>query len=113
MLTVDLPPKTARSLSSALMFRLFLLSCKPFRLMYAQIFLVRSVRGNGELPTTAASALSGVTGRRNAALGLRFLPDFFAAFFAVLLTAFLAPFLADFRLAVFFLAAIACLPRGM
>ena len=46
----------------------------------------------------------------NAALGVRFLPDRFAAFFAVLLADFLALFLADFRLAVFFLAAIARLP---
>jgi len=31
--TVFLPPKTARSLSSALMFRLLTLSCRPFFLM--------------------------------------------------------------------------------
>jgi hypothetical protein len=64
-------------------------------------------------PMTALSALLGCIGFMNAALGVRFLPDFFAAFFAVLLTAFLAPFLADFRAAFFFLAAIARLPVGM
>src|SRR6476620_3376711 len=108
MVTWDLPPKTGRSLSSALMARRFFASCSPFRLMYAHSFLVSSVRGIGELPTTAESALSGCTGRMKAALGVRFLPDFFAAFLAGRRAAFLADFLADFL--AFFLAAIACLP---
>src|SRR6476661_1855399 len=86
------------------MARRFFASCSPFRLMYAHSFLVSSVRGIGELPTTAESALSGCTGRMKAALGVRFLPDFFAAFLAGRRAAFLADFLA------FFLAAIACLP---
>ncbi len=47
MVTCDLPPKTGRSLSSALIARRFFESCKPFRLMYAQSFLVSSVRGSG------------------------------------------------------------------
>jgi uncharacterized MAPEG superfamily protein len=67
------------------------------------------VRGIGELPTTAESWLSGCTGRMNAALGVRFFPDFLAAFLVAFLAGFLADFLADF-LAVFFLVAIACLP---
>ncbi len=66
----------------------------------------------GVEPTTADNALSGLTGRMNAALGVRFLADFFAAFFAVLFTDFLALFLADFFAAFFFLAAIARLPVG-
>jgi hypothetical protein len=47
----------------------------------------------------------------NAALGVRFLPDFLVAFFraVVFLAGFRALFLADF-LAAFFLVAIACLP---
>src|SRR6478672_13881124 len=110
IVTCARPPNTGRSLSSALIARRFFASCSPFRLMYAQSFLVSSVRGSGELPTTAESALSGVTGRMKAALGVRFLLDFLAAFFVAFLADFLAVFfLADF-LAVFFLAAIACLP---
>src|ERR1044071_7318208 len=93
MLTCDLPPKTGRSLSSALIARRFFESCRPFRLMYAQSFLVSSVRGSGELPTTAERALSGWTGRMNAALGVRFLPAFFAVFRVA--------FLAELRLADF------------
>ena len=78
--------------------------------MYAHSFLVSSVRGSGELPTTADNALSGCTGRMNAALGVRFLPDFLAAFLVDFRAVdFLADFLAAF-FAVFFLAAIACLP---
>jgi hypothetical protein len=86
--------------------------------MYAQIFLVTSVRGIGELPTTAASAGLGVIAFMNAALGLRFAPAFFfflagafffaavaflAAFFAVFFTAFFAVFFTAF-FAVFFAA---------
>src|SRR5579859_4316133 len=44
--------------------------------MYAQSFLVTSVRGIGLLPTTSASDALGVIGFMNAAFGLR--PDFFA-----------------------------------
>jgi len=71
------------------------------------------VRGSGELPTTAASELSGVTARMNAALGVRFLPDDLRAAFLVAFcraAAFLGRFLALLRAAVFFLVAIACLP---
>src|SRR4051812_11130231 len=109
MVTWLLPPNTGRSLSSALMARRFLESCRPFRLMYAQIFLVTSVRGMALLPTTAPSAASGCMGFMNAALGVRFLPVFLADLRAVVLRAgFRAVFLADFL--VFFLVAIACLP---
>src|SRR5215211_911187 len=113
IVTWDRPPNTGRSLSSALMARRFFASCRPFRLMYCQSFLVSSVRGSAEFPTTAPRALSGCTGRMNAALGTRFLADFFAAFLVALLADFFADFLADFLadfFAVFFLAAIACLP---
>src|SRR5215831_1839973 len=44
--------------------------------MYAQSFLVTSVRGIGLLPTTSASDALGVIGFMNAAFGLR--ADFFA-----------------------------------
>src|SRR5580765_505306 len=77
MLTVALPPKTALSASSALIMRLFFLSCRPFFLMYAQSFFVTSVRGIGFEPTTRASASLICIGFMNAALGLR------AAFFAM------------------------------
>src|SRR6185503_5416409 len=89
MLTVLLPPKTALSAASALMFRRFFLSWRPFRLMYCQSFLVTSVRGIGLEPTTSLSAASGCIGFMNAALGFRlvvflatfFFADFLAAFF--------------------------------
>src|SRR4051812_7447886 len=55
MLTVALPPNTAFNASSALIMRLFFLSCRPFFLMYAQSFLVTSVRGIAFDPTTSAS----------------------------------------------------------
>jgi threonine/homoserine/homoserine lactone efflux protein len=68
--------------------------------------------------------MSGVTGRMNAAFGVRFfddfLADFFAAFFAVFLRAagrlaalldFFALFLLDFFAVFFFAAAIASLER--
>src|SRR5215213_10575706 len=97
IVTCDRPPKTGRSLSSALMARRFLASCRPFRLMYAHSFLVSSVRGIGVLPTTADSAVSGCTGRMKAALGVRFFPDFLAAFLVAFLAEdFLAVFLAAF-----------------
>src|SRR6266511_1686794 len=100
------------------MARRFLASCRPFRLMYCQSFLVTSVRGIGEEPTTAESCGLGCIGFMNAALGTRFLPvAFLAAFLVVRLVAFLAAdllaaFFAGLRAAVsfFFLVAIACLP---
>src|SRR5262249_38253472 len=86
MLTVPLPPKTAFSVPSALIIRLFLVSCSLFFLMYAHSRLVTSVRGIGFAPTTSCSAGLGLTGRMNAAFGFR--ADFFLApalvvFFAV------------------------------
>jgi hypothetical protein len=74
--TFDLPPKTGFSLSSALICVRTFLSWSPFFLIYAQSFLVSSVRGNGDEPTTAARVASGVTGFMNAAFGLR--ADFLA-----------------------------------
>src|SRR6202023_1326310 len=62
MLTDALPPKIGLSLSSARMLGLSLGSCSLCLRMYAQIFLVTSVRGRGWLPTTAASASSGCMG---------------------------------------------------
>src|SRR5690606_5738389 len=100
--TWPLPPKTTLSLSSALIMRRFFLSCRLCFLMYAQSFLVSSVRGSGDAPTTAASFSFGVTGFMNAAFGLR-LVAFFAAFFAGFFAAFLA---GAFFAAFFFLAAI-------
>src|SRR5450759_1041637 len=55
MSTVALPPNTALSASSALIMRLFFLSCRPFFLMYAHSFFVTSVRGIAFDPTTSAS----------------------------------------------------------
>src|SRR5260221_443751 len=78
MLTVALPPNTAFRLSSALIMRLFFLSCMPFFLMYAHSFLVTSVRGIAFDPTTSASLSLGCTGILNAAFGLRFAAAFFA-----------------------------------
>src|SRR3954464_9620332 len=78
MFTEDLPPKTDFRLASALICRLFVLSCRPFFLMYAQSFLVTSVRGIGFAPTTSDSVALGVTGRMKAAFGFRFVALFFA-----------------------------------
>jgi hypothetical protein len=75
------------------------------------------------LPTTEASVPDGVIGFMNAALGLRFAPDFFAFFGAAFLAgAFFAGFFADFFADFFapffdvffadFLVAIALLPIG-
>src|SRR5262245_13050424 len=77
MFTDDLPPNTALRLSSALIMRLFFLSCRPWRLMYAHTFLVTSVRGIAFEPTTSASVSLGVTGFMKAAFGFR--PLFFFA----------------------------------
>src|SRR5215467_2563928 len=49
--------------------------------MYAQSFLVTSVRGTALLPITSDSAGLGVIGFMNAAFGLR--ADFFAVFLAI------------------------------
>src|SRR5215475_8480450 len=72
IVTVFFPPKTALSLSSALMLVFFFLSCRLFFLMYAHSFLVTSVRGMALVPTTALRAASGCTGFMKAAFGLRF-----------------------------------------
>src|SRR5690606_38339002 len=68
--TCSLPNK-GRSLSSALILRRFLGSCRSCFLMYSQIFLVTSVRGSGSEPITAARVALGVRGFMKAALGLR------------------------------------------
>jgi len=74
--------------------------------MYAHSFLVTSVRGRGELPTTGASCALGVIGFMNAALGTRFVPDFFFAFLAAFFAGRFFP--ADFFLPeLFFFVAIA------
>src|SRR6266852_9253677 len=78
MFTEALPPNTAFRLSSALIIRLFFLSCRPFFLMYAHSFLVTSVRGIGFEPTTSDSTALGCTGFMKAAFGFRLLAAFFA-----------------------------------
>src|ERR1035437_193304 len=103
MLTCALPPNTALSLSSALIMRRFFLSWSPFFLMYAQIFFVSSVRGIGDIPTTAPTTASGCTGFMNAAFGLRFA---FFAFFAAGVLGFL------FVVVVCFFFSFCCGPRG-
>src|SRR3546814_2265270 len=50
MLTLDLPPKTFFSLSSALIWRRFFWSCRLCFLMYAQRFLVIWPRGMALVP---------------------------------------------------------------
>jgi 4'-phosphopantetheinyl transferase len=104
--TVDLPPNTFFSFSSALIILRCWLSCRLFFLMYAQIFLVTSVRGCGWSPTTAARSASGFMAFMNAGFGARLAPVFFAAFFvAFLAVAFFAvAFFAVAFLAVAFLA---------
>ena len=66
-------PKMGFSLASALMLRLFTLSCSLLALMYSHTFLVTSVRGTGLAPITAASSALGVMAFMKAALGVRFL----------------------------------------
>src|SRR5450830_611472 len=68
--TCFLPPKTAFSLSSALMLRLFSASCRLCFLMYSHTFLVTSVRGIAAAPMTAANVGEIVIGFMNAAFGL-------------------------------------------
>ena len=65
-----------------------------YGLMYCQSFLVTSVRGIGELPTTEARSLLGCIGFMNAAFGVRFLPEDFRRL--LLRPAFLVAFLVDF-----------------
>src|SRR5215204_5841625 len=79
--TWPLPPKIGLSLSSALIMRRFFASWRLFFLMYCQSFLVTSVRGIGEAPTTGASCADGVIGFMNAGFGAR-LVFFAGAFFA-------------------------------
>src|SRR5687768_14000648 len=101
-----------RRFSSALIMRRFFLSCRPFRLMYAQSFLVTSVRGIGLLPITSASWSLGFIAFMNAAFGLRFvafLAVLRAGFLAVFFAAFFVLFLLDFF--ALFLAAIVNLPE--
>src|SRR5215204_864745 len=105
--TWPLPPKIGLSLSSALIMRRFLASCRLFFLMYCQSFLVTSVRGIGDAPTTGASCADGIIGFMNAGFGARLV--FFAAgaFFAAAFFAgafFAAAFFAPFLAAAFFLA---------
>src|ERR1017187_4813593 len=71
MLTCFLPPNTACSAASAMIWVFTFLSCSPCFLMYCQSFLVSSVRGNGFEPTITASFSLGWTGFMNAALGFR------------------------------------------
>src|SRR4029079_3757674 len=82
MFTLALPPNTAFSLSSALIWRRFFLSWSPFFLMYAQSFFVTSARCIAFAPTMGASVSLGVTGLMKAAFGLRAV-FFFAVFFAM------------------------------
>src|SRR3954470_17051905 len=107
--TLDLPPNTGFRFSSALIWRRFLASWRPFRLMYAQSFFVTSVRGSGAVPTTVPSCALGVIGFMNAAFGTRLAPLFFAVFFVA---AFLAPpfFAADFFAGAFFADAFFAAP---
>src|SRR4051812_24381098 len=63
--------------------------------MYAQSFLVTSVRGIGVGPTPGASCELGVMAFMNAAFGVRLAPDRLAVFF-------LAPDFADFLAPPFF-----------
>ena len=106
--TCALPPKTTFSFASALIIRLFLLSCNLLALMYTQIFLTASVRGTGLLPITSAKAALGVIAFIKAAEGLR--ADFFFAGLAAFLgaaffgAAFFAAGLAAFFGAAFFTA---------
>src|SRR5215217_7178621 len=92
--TCALPPKTAFSLSSALIIWRLSAACRSAFLMYSQTFFVTSVRGSGLLPTTAASSAEGVSSFMNAALGLRAAAGFFAAAFGAAAFAGAAAFLA-------------------
>src|SRR3984957_13660732 len=85
METCDFPPNNIFNLASALIIRLFALSCNLFFLIYIQMLRIISVLGSGFVPTTSASAELAVTGFMKAALGLRaffFGAAFFTVFFA-------------------------------
>src|SRR5215218_9670979 len=69
MLTLSLPPKTGRSLSSARISRLFAGFCRLLALMYSHTLLTTSVRGSGAEPTTAASSFEGCSGFARAGFG--------------------------------------------
>src|SRR5947209_1801441 len=89
------------------MVRLSTLSCRSFFLMYAQTFLMTSVRGSGAAPTILASASVGVMAFMKPAFGFR--ADFLAAvFFAAgfLVVGFLVVtfFAAGFLVVAFFAA---------
>src|SRR6185312_8689782 len=109
--TCFFPLNTAFRLSSALIMRRSLGSCRLFFLMYTHSFLVISVRGIGLLPTTAASSGEGVIAFMKAAFGLRAAAFFLAGAFlagAFLAAAFLAGafFADDFLAVLFFFAGI-------
>src|SRR3954465_1558683 len=69
MLTLSLPPKTARSLSSARISRLFAGFCRLLAWIYSHTLLTTSVRGRGDDPTTAASSFEGCSGFARAGFG--------------------------------------------
>src|SRR5450830_912763 len=94
--TCFLPPKTAFSLSSALMLRLFSASCRLCFLMYSHTFLVTSVRGIAAAPMTAANVGEIVIGFMNAAFGLRAAAGLAAACFLGAAAAFAATLAAGF-----------------
>src|SRR5665213_2084605 len=96
--TCFFPLNTALRLSSALIMRRSLGSCRLFFLIYTHSFLVISVRGIGLLPTTAASSGEGVIAFMNAAFGLRAAAFLAGAFLAA------AFFGAAFFAGAFFLA---------
>ena len=95
----DFPSNRTLSLASALIIRLFVLSCNLFFLIYSQIFLMTSVLGNGLEPTTSANAGLAVNGAMKAAFGVR-LAFLGAAFFTAFLAAFAGDFLAAFLAAL-------------
>src|SRR4029077_15198021 len=76
-----LAPKIGCSLSSAMISRLFAGFCSLCFLMWAQIFLVTSLRGNGSDPTTLARCSDGCIGFMNALL-LFALPAALAIYFS-------------------------------
>src|SRR5450830_267729 len=94
--TCFLPPKTAFSLSSALMLRLFSASCRLCFLMYSHTFLVTSVRGIAAAPMTAANVGEIVIGFMNAAFGLRAAAGLAAAGFFAAAAGFAAVLAAGF-----------------
>src|SRR3989344_2324225 len=71
IVTSLLPPKTAFSLSSARIFRLFFGFWRSCFLMYSQIFLTTWERGIGPAPTTASRSASRLRGFDKAGLSAR------------------------------------------